>query len=158
MNTISYISILSFRSIWKIFFEIVWIMNMWMMNHNDYHKLDHSFSCQYEKNIIVLFMINMMNNLNDFWKTTKTMNTTWKQIKKIIVQNVREFFSNVTFKILIFECMIKNETLCFKKKWMSKNKKLCIKLIQTTHDSSFIEHSEKKIFWQYLYGIFFRQI
>ena len=92
-----------------------------MTDQNNNHKLDHSFSCQYEKNVICLFMINTTNSLNDFWKATKTMNITWKWMKKIIIQNVQKSFLNIIFKISIFKCTI-NETLCFKKNEYQKMK------------------------------------
>ena len=129
MNTMSYVSVFNFRPVWK---RIIWNCVKYKRVNDESKWWSQTWSF-----IFVLiwkkrhFYIHNQttNSLNNLWKTAEMMNIMWKQIKKTIIQNVWKFFSNVIFKILIFRCIIKNKTLCFKKNWISENKKLRMKLI-----------------------------
>ncbi len=81
------------------------------------------------------------------WVNAEVKDELYDELCQLIHKKQRSFSTVLRMRVFITECSLSSEEklLFWERHWVSNSESLCIELIQYTHDSTMIRHSERNV-------------
>ncbi len=98
-------------------------------------------------------------NLKQMWVNAEAEDELYNELCQSIHEKQRSFLTVLKVRVFITKCSLSNEEklLFWERHWVLNSESLCIELIQYTHDSTMIRHSERNVIsvlllWQFFWS------